>query len=784
MRIVTKKILVSILCSAVLLAGCSSNTPPAAPALPGVDITPDQFNFADQTNVASGAEITSAAITITGINAATSVSSIGGSYSVNGGAFITTPGTLTNGASVRVRHTSAASAGTATHTTLTVDGVSDTFSSTTAGSSGSDTTPDPFSFTDQTGVAVSSVITSATVTITGITSPAVVTVTGGSYSVGCTSVFTTIGTVINNNQTVCVRHTSSASASTATNTVLTVGGVSDTFTSTTAGSATVSGLLPFLTGTGQLQLLDPAAAISGTNPKTVDTGLAPPPPGDCTAELLIDDCFGKAEAFYSGTVTGTAVSNLHAARLAYAKRAPGNNTGGAVFKLNMVQGASNTPVRISSLTDACRIVRSETTDWVNVDNSAVVVERAGPDLKCSGAGAETADNVATVIRLNSLSTDAGISIPLALDTGNPLHAQTDASGAITGWVSFEISGVNALLVRRAANLASPVTLLAMADTTGANIERTDLTHLFVTATPVDDRLTLFRVESTGILSSALYFFAGFNAGNPIQDGLHDATNLYFSDENMLLRIPVNAAAENATVITTLIHPNPLLTLRIAGNRVLDTGATPDRVVFEAQDDSLTVASGVFSAEVTANGATATTLKNYPDSEGGSATLLTATHGVAYINVTDHGDDEFPNDADDALKINTNGAGASTILSAYWAGSNSVTSFNLATDFAVPAQFIFLASRVVVDGAGADTLRVVDPATGVAGAVLGTVNGAGNFQAVKITGLGRYALARAEIVRDTGISDHDVYFLDAGNASSLTPLAETSAATDLPLGTRR
>jgi uncharacterized delta-60 repeat protein len=101
-----------------------------------------------------------------------------------------------------------------------------------------DTTPNAFSFVDQTGVALSSQIVSAPVTITGITAAAAVSISGGEYSVGCGATFTSAAGTINNGQTICVRHTSSASNSTAVSTTLTMGGVSDTFTSTTLAAVT------------------------------------------------------------------------------------------------------------------------------------------------------------------------------------------------------------------------------------------------------------------------------------------------------------------------------------------------------------------------------------------------------------------------------------------------------------------------------------------------------------------------------------------------------------------
>ena len=205
------------------------------------DTTPTAFSFVDQSgaSVNPGTTITSAAVTIGGINSAAVISvsgAAGSSYSINGGAFTSAAGTVNSGDMVQVRHTSSASFSTSTDTILTVGGVSDTFTSTTAAQ---DTTPSAFSFVDQSGASVdlNTLITSAAVTIMGINDVASISVTNGTYSIGCTGTFTSAPGTISNGQTVCVRHTSAATPGTATNTTLTVGGVSDTFTSTTRALA-------------------------------------------------------------------------------------------------------------------------------------------------------------------------------------------------------------------------------------------------------------------------------------------------------------------------------------------------------------------------------------------------------------------------------------------------------------------------------------------------------------------------------------------------------------------
>jgi hypothetical protein len=105
-----------------------------------------------------------------------------------------------------------------------------------------DTTPDAFSFVDQTDVALSTVITSAAIVISGIDTATDISITGGEYSINAAAYTSApgVGAVVNGDS-ITVRHTSSAANSTATSTVLTVGGVSDTFTSTTLAAVDTGG---------------------------------------------------------------------------------------------------------------------------------------------------------------------------------------------------------------------------------------------------------------------------------------------------------------------------------------------------------------------------------------------------------------------------------------------------------------------------------------------------------------------------------------------------------------
>ena len=203
---------------------------PSTPPPP--DSTPNQFTFTDQTNVALSTVITSNTITVSGINTAATISITGGEYSINGGSYTSSSGTVNNGNTVTVRQTSSGSNSTTTNATLTIGGVSDTFSVTTLPLAGPDTTPNQFTFIDRTNVTLSTVITSNTITVSGINAAAPISITGGTYSINGGSYTSSSGTVSNGN-TITVQLTSSGSNSTTTNATLTIGGVSDTFSVTT-----------------------------------------------------------------------------------------------------------------------------------------------------------------------------------------------------------------------------------------------------------------------------------------------------------------------------------------------------------------------------------------------------------------------------------------------------------------------------------------------------------------------------------------------------------------------
>ena len=102
------------------------------------------------------------------------------------------------------------------------------------GGGGGDTTPNAFSFTDDTGATPNAVLISNSITVSGVdpATPIAINVTGGEYSVNGGAFTSTAGSVVLGD-TVRARGTASSSYSTAVNIAVTIGGVSDTYTITT-----------------------------------------------------------------------------------------------------------------------------------------------------------------------------------------------------------------------------------------------------------------------------------------------------------------------------------------------------------------------------------------------------------------------------------------------------------------------------------------------------------------------------------------------------------------------
>jgi len=103
---------------------------------------------------------------------------------------------------------------------------------------GTDNIPDSFHFSDKINIQPSTQTLSNSITVTGINTPTTISINNGEYEVNGSGTWLTTNSTIQNNDTVRVRHTSSSINSVTVNTILTIGGVSDTFSSTTIALVT------------------------------------------------------------------------------------------------------------------------------------------------------------------------------------------------------------------------------------------------------------------------------------------------------------------------------------------------------------------------------------------------------------------------------------------------------------------------------------------------------------------------------------------------------------------
>ncbi|MDZ4263322.1 MAG: VCBS repeat-containing protein [Pseudomonadota bacterium] len=223
------------------------------------DFRPAPFQFTDQVDIARNAVVESNVITLTGMTGWGRITVSRGEYTVSTDSGLTwspwsstSPLAVTAGDKVKLRVTASAQGYTRVDVDVLIGGVLDTFSVRTFG----DSVPDPFLFVDQTGVALSTILSSNVITVTGIDIDVAISVVGGSYSLNG-GAFTPAPGFVRNNDTVQLRVTSAPLRGEAVNVALYIGGVTDTFTITTAAAASSGGGGGGSLGLMQLLLLLP-----------------------------------------------------------------------------------------------------------------------------------------------------------------------------------------------------------------------------------------------------------------------------------------------------------------------------------------------------------------------------------------------------------------------------------------------------------------------------------------------------------------------------------------------
>ena len=196
----------------------------------GINSIPSPFSFTPLINVDPSSVQVSNTITVASTDVPAPISvSAGGQYSINGGAFTSVPGVVSPGAQVQVQLIAASGYSTSDSAALIIGGVSSTFTVTTGAQ--------PVlqgGFTPVTGAVAGSVQTSNAITVTGTTIPAPISVSSGDeYSINGGPFTSAPGTVQPGDQ-VTVQMIAPSTYNTTASAVVTIGGVTSTYTVTTA----------------------------------------------------------------------------------------------------------------------------------------------------------------------------------------------------------------------------------------------------------------------------------------------------------------------------------------------------------------------------------------------------------------------------------------------------------------------------------------------------------------------------------------------------------------------
>jgi hypothetical protein len=365
------------------------------------DTTPAPFAFADALDVARGALVTSAAVTVTGINQPTPIEVANGAYSIGAAAFTTAPGTVRDGQTVRVQHTAASTFSTTVSTTLTIGGVTGAFKTTTLAR---DTAPDPFAFQGQANLPPSTTAVANEVTISGINDPAPIAVSGGQYSINGGPYTYSAGNVASG-QKVRVRHTTSSAFSGTMKTVLNVGGVQGTFTTTTQARDTTPEPFAFAATTGVARsapVVSNEITVAGINDAT--------PVGIGGGSYSIN---GGAFTTAAGTVTnGQRLRVQHTSAAAFeASRQTVLTIGGVMGSFTSTTEVEDTKPDAFSFTDQSgALPLAETTSntiTVGGINSASAVSIAGGSYSVNGGAFTTASGTVGAGDTLTLNVTAG-----------------------------------------------------------------------------------------------------------------------------------------------------------------------------------------------------------------------------------------------------------------------------------------------------------------------------------------------------------------------------------------
>lgn len=486
----------------------------------------DEFRLVPRFDVEPGSTVMSNTITIgglpSGVPALVRIS--GGEYSIGcNDDFTSAMEKVFEGDRLCVRHVASAD-GTRT-TTLRIghglDERSAEFVSDTE-SSESDAQPDAFRLVDQGKVEPRAVVTSASITPTGFAAAASVTITGGEYSIG-DGAFTSAAGQLTPGASIRVRHTAASGFDATTDTVLTIGGVSDTFTSTTRARDDTPFAFAFVDQTG----VEPMATVTSA-PVTI-TGIDDGAPIGVSGGSYSLDC--ASGGFRTGAATirnGQSVCLRHTAALAFGAETTTTLTVGtqaAAFKSRVRAARSDGAIAFSAanfnVEESARTVTISLVRSGSLESAASVVMRladgsanapadydGAPITVNFAAGANTAS--ARVSIVDDTLAEESETVQLSLSDVRNAVLGTPASATLTILASDRPAGVLRLV---AADYQGPggYTVCALREQATAGVVEAELeAQTNIASNPV--RLRWEDGDSTPQCESFIGAIASDNSG--------------------------------------------------------------------------------------------------------------------------------------------------------------------------------------------------------------------------------------------------------------------------------
>lgn len=500
--------------------------------------------------------------------------------------------------------------------------------------------------------------------------------------------------------------------------------------------------LPYLSGAGELKLLDPALPLGTGNPEVLDSALP------------VGDDF-EHETLFAATISAGNASDIKPGRLLYLKDQ-------RLFRVTLEAGQDHTPVQLSNLTDICHIAGTAD-DFSDPDASVVRVDTAGTDGTCDSG--DEASAPAYLVRL----TDTASTPPVQAGVGRCCGGEglRDASGALVELLTAEVDGLgNVALNRRDPATLALIAQVATLQNGGSGSPFSSAPrgiadqHVYLRMRrDVDSSMKLYRYDVAAATLTEVYVYGVPDGSGFVHDldvSIHDASNFYFSDGDKLFKVPHGATVPVSTPAVVAAAP--------IGH--LDQTAT--QLLYESHD-FINGSGGVYALPK-AGGAAVVLAAD--DAVPTIAMLAGADRGRIYVSLQSGS----TTPSYQARIVDESGALLEQFTDAQWAGEQWQPATSLSTDFdsGLPAAAIFLR-----DGASGSTgvVQVIDPLTGaLTGDRLGLLAGLEAGPSVFGSGFGRYV----QVTAFTTAQQTDIYLGDAqaDNAGPLQLVEGVASSDDL------